>query len=195
MQHKSQAIAIFRKWKKDVQEHFKEEIGESHFLKNFVEFFQSDGGGEYMSREFEDELASSGIIHHTTAPDTPEQNGLAERMNQTLANDTTALLIDSGLSKKYWSDVMSTAAFLIRRTPASGLKGEIPYERIFKRKVDTSWFRPFGAPAYALVPKDKRDGKFGSKGIKSILLGYAPGKKAYRLLNIQTKKVFRSRHV
>ncbi|KAJ6482314.1 hypothetical protein C8R47DRAFT_1283312 [Mycena vitilis] len=59
----------------------------------------------------------------------------------------------SGLPKpfgKFWSDAMSTAAYLIARSPASGLRGKTPYGKIFKRKVDASWFRPFGCVAYAL---------------------------------------------
>ena len=41
-------------------------------------YFRSDRGGEFMSKEFSDYLASEGIIRETSAPDTPQQNGLAE---------------------------------------------------------------------------------------------------------------------
>jgi len=68
---------------------------------------------------------------------------------------------------------MDTSAFLTGRSPTAGLRGKTPYEKLFKRKVDASWFRPFGCIAYALIP----------------------GKKAYRLYDPNTKTVFTSRHV
>lgn len=120
---------------------------------------------------------------------TPRQNGVAERMNQTLAIPATAMLIDSGIPKSFWSDAMHTAAFLTARNPSSGLKGKTPYGKIFKRKVDASWFRPFGCPAYALIPKGTQSWKFAHKGRKSIMIGYTTGKKAYRLLDTVMRKV------
>jgi hypothetical protein len=56
-------------------------------------------------------------------------------------------------------------------------------------------WRPFGCPAYAHLEKPKRDGKFPSKAVKCLLLGYAPGMKAYRLFNLKTRKIFALRHV
>ena len=37
-----------------------------------------------MGKEFDTFLADKGIIREMSAPDTPQQNGLAERMNQTI---------------------------------------------------------------------------------------------------------------
>ena len=37
-----------------------------------------------MSKEFEDYLARKGTKHRLTVHDTPEQNGVAEWLNQTL---------------------------------------------------------------------------------------------------------------
>ena len=43
-----------------------------------IHFFRSDHGGEFVGKEFDTFLADKGIIHKTSAPDTPQQNGLAE---------------------------------------------------------------------------------------------------------------------
>ena len=43
-----------------------------------------DNGGEYLSKEFNAYLTSKGIKHQLTIAYTPEQNGVAERMNRTL---------------------------------------------------------------------------------------------------------------
>ncbi|GJU03714.1 retrovirus-related pol polyprotein from transposon TNT 1-94 [Tanacetum coccineum] len=45
---------------------------------------KSDNGGEYSSREFIEYCAENGIRMLKTVPETPQQNGVAERMNRTL---------------------------------------------------------------------------------------------------------------
>ena len=48
----------------------------------------------------------------TSAPDTLEQNGLAEQMNQTLTTPANAMLEDSKLSKSFWADALITAIYI-----------------------------------------------------------------------------------
>ena len=45
---------------------------------------RTDNGGEYMSTDFQAYLASKGIEHQPTIPHSPQQNGVAERVNRTL---------------------------------------------------------------------------------------------------------------
>ena len=47
----------------------------------------TDRGGEYTSKEFEEYLAKKGTKHRLTMHDTPEQNGVAERLNRTLVKN------------------------------------------------------------------------------------------------------------
>ncbi|CAL2255540.1 unnamed protein product [Prunus armeniaca] len=47
-----------------------------------IKCFQSDGGGEFLSKVFTDFLASKGIVRRLSCPYTPQQNGLAERKNR-----------------------------------------------------------------------------------------------------------------
>jgi hypothetical protein len=46
----------------------------------------------------------------------------------------------------------------------------------------------FGCIAYAIVPHDKRS-KLDSKGRKCLFLGYYVGTKAYRLVDVESKKI------
>ena len=50
-----------------------------------IKILRTDNGTEYTNKKFEDYLADCGIQHQKTAPYTPEQNGVAERMNRTRA--------------------------------------------------------------------------------------------------------------
>src|SRR5205814_1311174 len=47
----------------------------------FIKRLRTDGGGEY-EKWMKDHLKGSGIIHETTAPYSPDQNGVAERANR-----------------------------------------------------------------------------------------------------------------
>ena len=49
-----------------------------------VKVLRSDNEGEYPSKEFKNYLASKGIKHPLSISGRPEQNRVAERMNQTL---------------------------------------------------------------------------------------------------------------
>ena len=61
---------------------YKAEV-ENQLNKN-IKILKSDRGGEYESNYFSALCAKFGIIHQTTAPYTPQQNGIAERKNRTL---------------------------------------------------------------------------------------------------------------
>jgi transposase InsO family protein len=195
LKHKSEALDRIRRLYHDIQAHFKQKIGNIHLCEGYRQTLHSDGGGEFTGNDVERFLRSEGIFHETSAAYTQEQNGLAERMNQTVRNNATAMLIDSKLPRTYWSEAMMTAVHLIARTPAAGLNGETPQERMFGAKVDPLVLRPFGCTAYALIPKQTHGSKFEDNARKCVLLGYQSGQKAYRLLDPETKQIFSSRHV
>ena len=56
---------------------------ETETVKTIV-IFRSDNGGEFMSNDLIQWLTKRGIIHQTSTPKTPEQNGVAERYNRTI---------------------------------------------------------------------------------------------------------------
>ena len=53
---------------------------------------RTDNGGEYTSEMFDSYLKKEGIKHELTIPKTPEQNGVAERINRTLVEMGRAML-------------------------------------------------------------------------------------------------------
>ena len=57
-----------------------------------------------MSNEFIEFLDSYGIEKQYTVHNRPQQNGVAERANRTLAERIIAMLEESGLSKRYWAE-------------------------------------------------------------------------------------------
>lgn len=78
--------------------------------------------------------------------DTPEYNGVAERLNRTLVTKVRAMLHDSGLPKFLWGEAMLHATFLKNRTPTRVLDGTTPYEVFHGDKPDLSNLQVWGCP-------------------------------------------------
>lgn len=95
-----------------------------------VKMIRSDGGGEYVSKEFENYLNENGIQYQRTAAYSPEQNGVAERKNRTLMDMTRCLLLDAKLEKKFWGEAIATANYLLNRLPSKAVS-KTPYELAF----------------------------------------------------------------
>ena len=97
-----------------------------------------------MSAEFSKFLEESGISRKTSAPRTPQQNGLAERMMRTLVGSARAMLQHSGLSKGFWSEAVATAVHIHNRSPRKGLDWKTPHELFNGHIPDISYLRVFG---------------------------------------------------
>ena len=148
-----------------------------------LKVLRTDGGGEYTSTEFEDFLESAGIRHEQTVPKTPEQNGVAERMNRTLVESVRSMLADAHLPHKFWAEALSTAVYLRNRSPTKAVSHKTPYEAWMAKKPSFSHLWVFGCKPYAHVPKDER-GKLDHKAKPCILVGYGTETKGYRLYDI-----------
>jgi len=66
-----------------------------------VKFLRSDNGGTYISLYFKEYLAGEGIEHQLTIPGWPEQNGVTERMNQTLTERACNMRLQADMSEYF----------------------------------------------------------------------------------------------
>lgn len=176
-----------------------------NIFKNFLSFVENqhgckiktlrtDNGTEYCNKQFDAFTAKHGILHQRTVPHTPEQNGVAERMNRTILEKVRCMLFDSNLSDSFWAEAATTAAYLINRIPCRGMTDETPEERWTKRKPDLSMLKVFGCKAMAHIPKVQRS-KLAPKAVECIFVGYSEQSKAYRLYDKKARKVIMSRDV
>ena len=69
---------------------------------------------EFCSGEFDTFCASNGTARHLIVPRTPQQNGVAERMNRTLLERASCMLSNAGLWNKraLWAETISTTSYL-----------------------------------------------------------------------------------
>ena len=101
----------FLKSKSEVPDMFKE--FEARVFRDcglHVGTLHSDNGGEYLSKEFRSYLNSVGIHQEVTVPHSPQQNGVAERMNRTLMESARSMMAHPGLPDKYWAEGVECAA-------------------------------------------------------------------------------------
>ena len=181
---KDQVFDCFLTWKALVEKQCKRKL----------RTLRTDNGGEYTSSKFESYLKDEGIRHERTVPKTPQQNGVAERLNRTLVESARSMLLDANLTKRYWAEAVSTAVYLKNRCPTRAVQGVTPFEIWHGKKPGVDHLRVFGCDAYSHIPKDER-GKFDTKARKCILLGYGEVTKGYRLYDVEEKKVLYSRDV
>ena len=96
MAKKSEALNRFKEYKAMTERHTSRALGtlrvhehrgsadDSNSEPLTLKVLRSDNGGEYLSNDFKEFLADHGIKHELTVAYTPQQNGVAERMNRTL---------------------------------------------------------------------------------------------------------------
>ena len=89
---------------------------------------RTDNGGEFKSDEFVKFCRERGIRREYTAPYSPEQNGIAERMNRTIQECVVSMLQHSGLSDGFWAEALLTAVHIINMSPSRPLGLQIPQE-------------------------------------------------------------------
>ncbi|KAJ0523146.1 putative RNA-directed DNA polymerase [Helianthus annuus] len=162
-------------------------------FKRKIKMFRSDNGTEFINNQMVDFCKQKGIIHQTSCSYTPQQNGVVERKHRHLLNVARTLMFQSGLPLKFWSDCVLTAVYIINRLPSSVLNGKSPYELMFSFKPSLSHFRNFGCLCFSTILNESD--KFAYHADKCVLIGYSNVKKGYKLLSLDTNKVFYSRDV
>lgn len=181
LKHKSDAFENFKHWKAQVENQ----------TDRKVKYLRTDNGLEFCSHEFDNFCKDTGITRHYTVRNTPQQNGVAERLNRTLLEKARCMLSHAGLDKKFWAEAVNTASFLVNRSPSSALDGKIPFELWMNRSANYSKLKIFGCPAYYHV----NNGKLEPRAKKGIFVGYGIGVKGYRIYDIASGKVVYSRDV
>ena len=156
---------------------------------------RTDNGGEFMSHAFTTLCAEKGIRRELSAPYTPPQNGVAERMNRTIQEKVRSMLSMAGLLDAFWAEAVMTAVHLINRSPSVPLGFMVPEEVWTGLPPSYGHLRVFGCEAYVHVLKEKRS-KLDPKSKRCVFLGYGDsGEMGYRLWDPTDRKIVRSHDV
>lgn len=182
LQFKDEVVDVFKTWQRLAER----QTGEK------VKILRTDGGREYF--KLKPYFKSLGIRHEISCPRTPQQNGVAERINRTLVEMARSCLSDGECDLKLWAEAVVYSAYTRNHVVNKVTGKATPSELWSGAKPDVSHLRVFGSKGFVL---DKRSGrhKFAEKGNQMIFVGYGDTSKAYRMLDPDSRNVIYSRDV
>ena len=114
MKHKEKVLELFIEWKKNLEKS----------TRTKIKILQSDNGGKYKSDPFLKLCRDEGIDRYFTVRETPQQNGVVERMYRTLLEKVRCMLSSAGLPKNFSAEVLAYACYPVNRLPSSAIGGK-----------------------------------------------------------------------
>jgi transposase InsO family protein len=85
--------------------------------KRKIKILRSDNGGEYTSKEFNSFCIEVGIKREFTTPYNPQQNGVTERKNRTIIEETKEMIHYQSLPMTLWEEACMTTIYVQNRSP------------------------------------------------------------------------------
>ena len=185
MRNKSEAFAKYKLYEMFAQTH----------TGRKVKVFRTDRRGEYLSTEFMSHLDSNGTQHQLTTAYTPQQNGLAERLNGTLIDLVRSMLSHKQVSKRFWAEALATSVYVRNRVTSRALPvSTTPHHIWMKSTPNVGHLRVFGSKCWYTLPKLELR-KLDLRAREAMFLGYSQCSKAYKLWDGELNKIVVSRDV
>jgi transposase InsO family protein len=153
-----------------------------------IQALRSDNGTEYVNRDMGAFMSDKGILHQTSCPDTPPQNGVAERKNRHLLEVARALMFTMNVPKFMWSEAVMMVTFLINRTPSRVIGMKSPCELIF---TENKFPVPPKVLGCACFVRDHRPSvnKLDPRAVKCIFIGYSSGQRGYKCWSPSERRI------
>lgn len=107
MQFKSDSLQILKQFFTFISTQFDK--------KNQI--LRTDNGLEFFNNDCRSFFTSLGIVHQSSCPYTPQQNGLVERKHRHILNIARAIEFQASIPDPYWGECVMHAAYLINRIP------------------------------------------------------------------------------
>ncbi len=206
LKQKSDALECLKLFKAMAEKHTNKKITNLHVVvrnrtaddsseNKSLKILRSDNGGEYISNNFKTYLKEQGIKHELTVPYTPQQNGIAERMNRTLMDLTRSMLHHRSVPEHFWAEAISTAVYIRNRITCRSLSPKTtPYHFWHGRAPDLSHLRVFGSVCWYVVPK-RYLRKLNPRARRGIMMGYPSQSTGYKIWDVEREKFVVSRDV
>jgi len=151
-----------------------------------------DQGSEFVKDELLTWCRSKGVQLQLTAPYSPSQNGVAERMNRTLVELVWAMLADSNLSMFLWEPAVAHTAYLRNLSYTSVKPTAMLYQAWTGKRPNVSHLREFGAPVWVLLQGQAVQKKMMLKSQRHACVSYDDRSKSIKYYNAATKNILLS---
>jgi len=137
----------------------------------------------------------NGTTHQTTVPETPQQNGVAERLNRVLVEMARTMMRQKDVDQDLWADAIKTAVYIYNRVTSRALPvGKTPFDLWTGNMPNVIHMRVFGSTFWVVLHKSHIDGWFGYEAAKGVFLGYPDGSTAHKVI-LDDGKVVKERSV
>ena len=153
----------------------------------------ADNGREYINRDLQTWCLDRGIELQTTAPHTPEQNGVAERWNRTVVELSRAMLFAHNLPTELWADSITHATYIRNRAFTRSVPDMTPYQKWHQERPDISHIREFGCIVWVLR-EELSVSKLAPQSKPFTFVGFEDGPKAIRYYDVHNRNVKVSRN-
>lgn len=140
---------------------------------------RTDRGGEFTAHTFAAYCADQGVARQLTAPYSPQQNGVVERRNQSVVSTARSLLKAKGMPGRFWGEAVTTAVYLLNRSPTKSLDNKTPFEVWHGFTPNVQYLRTFGCVAH-VKPTKPHQSKLEDRSKPMVFIGYEQGSAAYR---------------
>ncbi|KAK1653556.1 hypothetical protein QYE76_071361 [Lolium multiflorum] len=168
---------------------FATEVQRQHNL--LIMAIRSDNDSEFKHYTLNDFLSDEGIRHQYSAAYTPQQNGVAERKNQTLMDMARSMMAEYKSRYNFWAEAISTAVHSSNRLYLRKGLNKTPYEILTDNKPNISYFKVFGCKCFYKI-KGVRLSKFAPKALEGIFVGYSAESHTSRVFDISSKIIIES---
>ena len=113
-----------------------------------IRYIRSDNGTEFKNTGLDEYLDILGITHELSAPYTPQQNGVMERKNRTLAEMARTMLDEYKTPRHFWPEAIDIACHIINRVYLHKFFKKTSYELLTDKKPNVSYFKVFDAKCW-----------------------------------------------
>ncbi|CAI7749645.1 unnamed protein product [Closterium sp. NIES-53] len=152
----------------------------------------SDRGGEFCSDLLRDFCRGEGILQSFTLPDSPQQNGIAERRIGLVMEVARTSMIHAAAPHFLWPFAVRYAAHQLNLWPRVSLPETSPTLRWTGKVGDASEFRVWGSRA---LVRDTSADKLSARAIPCVFLGFVPDVLGWQIYHPTSPRVLPSQDV
>ncbi|CAI7731510.1 unnamed protein product [Closterium sp. NIES-54] len=151
-----------------------------------------DRGGEFSSNLLRDFCHGEGILQSFRLPDSPQQNGIAERRIGLVMKVAHTSIIHAAAPHFLWPFAVRYAAHQLNLWPRVSLPETSPTQRWTGEVGDVSVFWVWGSRA---LVHDTSAGKLSPRAIPCVFLGFVPDALGWQFYHPTSRHVFPSQDV
>ncbi|CAI7901185.1 unnamed protein product [Closterium sp. NIES-53] len=188
LRSKGQVVDVLIPWIRTVRLQLRERLGQDPPVLRL----HSDRGGEFSSTLLREFCHGEGILQSFTLPDSPQQNGIAERHIGLVMEVARTSMIHAAPPHFLWPFAVRYAAHQLNLWPRVSLPKTSPTLRWMGKVGDASVFRVWGSRAFV---RNTSADKLSPRAIPCVFLGFVPDAPGWQFYHPTSRRVFPSHDI